>query len=200
MRVSVSGKKIEVGQSLIEHVEGELSKSVQKYFDKAIDAEVVFSKEKNHLFKVVMKINEGVKNGTYIRSSAEESDVYKCFDSALDRAVKQLRRYNRRLKNHNREDDEKRFENATATATKYVISEAENDKASDAEEGPLIIAEKNTELPTLTVGDAVMHMNLAHLPALMFINKKSGNINVVYHREDGHISWVEAVNNQKNAA
>jgi len=199
MRVSVSGKKIEVGQSLIEHVEGELSKSVQKYFDKAIDAEVVFSKEKNHIFKVVMKINEGVKNGTYIRSSAEESEVYKCFDSALDRAVKQLRRYNRRLKNHNREGDEDRFDNAISTATKYVISNAD-DKDSDSEEGPLIIAEKNTELATLTVGDAVMHMNLAHLPALMFINKKSGNINVVYHREDGHISWVEAVNNQQNAA
>ena len=49
----------------------------------------------------------------------------------------------------------------------------------------MIIAEKPTEIETLTVSDAVMRMDLGQLPALMFINKKSGSVNVVYRRDHG---------------
>ena len=36
-----------------------------------------------------------------------------------------------------------------------------------------------------------MAMDLANLPALVFINEETGNINVVYHRKDGNISWID---------
>jgi hypothetical protein len=46
-------------------------------------------------------------------------------------------------------------------------------------------------------------MDLGELPALMFINKKTGSINAIYRREDGNISWIDpgsAGDKKRNAA
>jgi hypothetical protein len=43
----------------------------------------------------------------------------------------------------------------------------------------------------LSVGEAVMQMDLADVPALIFRNSAHGGINVVYRRPDGNIGWVD---------
>lgn len=55
----------------------------------------------------------------------------------------------------------------------------------------MIIAETTTEIRSLSVGDAVMHMDLSEAPAMMFRNVMSGNLNVIYRRTDGNIGWIE---------
>ncbi len=189
MRINISGKNINVGESLVEYAENALASGVGKYFENAIDAEVLFTKEKSHLFRVTINVNEGTGVGMKIRGTADDSNVYAAFDSALQRIEKQLRRYHRRLKSHRKKPELDIL--PAQLATKYVISN-QDEIEEDNDSGPLIIAEKSHEIETLTVSDAVMRMDLANLPALMFVNKKSGNVNVVYHREDGNISWVEA--------
>ena len=54
-----------------------------------------------------------------------------------------------------------------------------------------IITEKTTEIEELTVNQAIMKMDLAGLPALVFVNVNNKRINVVYHRKDGNISWID---------
>ena len=54
-----------------------------------------------------------------------------------------------------------------------------------------VIAESDTTIETLSVRDAVMHMDLAYRPVLMFRNCKNGQLNVVYRRSDGHIGWID---------
>ena len=103
MQIKVSGANMEVGQALTSFVEEHLAKSVTKYFDKAVSGEVHFSKEKNHLFKTVIIVNDGVKDGVVIKSDAEAADVYGCFTEALNKAVHQLQRYKDRIKNHRRQ-------------------------------------------------------------------------------------------------
>jgi hypothetical protein len=56
---------------------------------------------------------------------------------------------------------------------------------------PVIIAESTTEILNLTVREAVMSLDLADLPVLMFRNRAHGGLNVVYRRADGHIGWIE---------
>lgn len=186
MQIRVSGKKMEVGASLTQHVEAQLTTIVSKYFERAIEADVVFSKEA-HLFCTDITINEGTGNHTFIKAQGKADDAYVSFDMAAERAEKQLRRYKRRLKNHHKTPHAERV---MSYATKYVI--ANNDVEEEAEsENPLIIAEKQTVIEKLSVSDAVMRMNLANLPALMFMNDKSGKLSIVYHRRDGNISWVE---------
>ena len=56
---------------------------------------------------------------------------------------------------------------------------------------PVVIAEMSTELARLTVGEAVMRMDLADAPVLLFRNRSHGEINLVYRRGDGNIGWID---------
>lgn len=196
MQISVSGKKLDVGESLKQHVESRLGQGIGKYFERAIDANVVFSKE-SHLFRTDVMVNEGTGTGIIIKGNGSAEDIYAAFDMAADRIEKQLRRYKRKIKNHHKKKfadlDDKDFK--LLEARKYVI--AENDEEEKEEEAPLIIAEKPVKIATMTVSEAVMKMNLENLPALVFINKANGIMNVVYHRKDGNISWIDPERSKK---
>jgi ribosomal subunit interface protein len=197
MKTRVLGSNVEVGQSLTDFACENLEKSVKKYFEKAVSGEVHFSKE-GDLFRVVITVNEGVKGGINVKSDGEAGDAYAAFSEACDRAAKQLRRYKRKIKHYRRHGGIKFVEPnyKGVDATKYVIppfeTESESDESSDEIHIPhSVVAEKATEIETLSVDDAIMKMDLQNLPALVFINEKSKRMNVVYHRKDGNISWVD---------
>ena len=205
MQIRVMGSNVDVGQALISYVEENLAKTVTKYFDKAVSADVHFSKE-GHVFKAVVTVNEGVKGGITVKSDGSAGDAYGCFNEACDKAERQLRRYKRKIKNYRRQGGGlKSIEPSYSVldAMKYVLpplaynifDEIENEEAEiDAENSELkIINEKTTIVEELSVDEAVMKMDLANLPALVFVNKHNKRINVVYHRKDGNISWVDPV-------
>ena len=68
------------------------------------------------------------------------------------------------------------------------MAEAETGGANGA---PAVIAEMSTELPSLTVGEAAMRMDLAEAPVLLFRNRSHGELNLVYRRTDGNIGWID---------
>jgi ribosomal subunit interface protein len=195
MQIKVSGSNMEVGQSLTEFANETLEKSVTKYFDKAVSSEIHFAKDGN-LFKVVITVNEGVRGGIKIKSDGAAGDAYAAFSEACERAAKQLRRYKRKIQNYRRhqggiksaEVDYKAIE-----GMKYVMPPLAFDSQEEEVEDKshAVIAEKVTEIETLSVDDAIMKMDLQNLPALVFINEKSKRINVVYHRKDGNISFID---------
>ena len=201
MRIRVMGANIEVGQSLTQYVEENLAKSVKKYFDKAVDADVHFSKS-GHMFKVVINVNEGVKGGITVKANAEAGDVYGCFAEAVEKCVKQLSRYKGRIKNYRREGGGLKSvepDYKAIDAIKYIVpplaynvfEEIENEESDQIEDSLKVVSEKNTDIEVLSVEEAIMKMDLQDLPALVFINKKNRRLNVVYHRKDGNISWID---------
>lgn len=97
MRINISGKHMETGEALKEHVTEHLQNSVKKYFENAIVATVVFSK-REAFYNCHIHVNEGVKGGIDVSSEEEAADVYVAFDGAVKKAEKQLRRYKRKLK------------------------------------------------------------------------------------------------------
>ena len=46
-------------------------------------------------------------------------------------------------------------------------------------------------IETMSVAEAVMRMDLAELPALMFRSGSHGGLNMIYRRPDGHVGWVD---------
>lgn len=190
MQVSVSGKHIDVGASLSEHIERELKSTTKKYFENAVSANVIVSKER-YEFTASVILNDGTGTHQLLKASGKGGDAYAAFDEALIRVEKQLQRYKGKIKDHHKERVDKDVENAFLLGTKYVLSSRDESEA-DAEDVPLIIAEKPAQIETLSVSDAVMRMDLGELPAVMFINKKTGAMNVVYRREDGNISWIDS--------
>jgi len=192
MEIKISGKQIDVGDALRTHVEYNLVAAVGKYFDRPVDAHVVFSRN-GHEFKCDSSVH--LSTGLTAQAQAVNSEIYAAFDQATDRIEKQLRRYKRRLKDHH-QDRQNPIE--LIEAQSYVLRSHDEDLEQGEGEvngmQPVIIAEMTTDIKSLTVGEAVMQMELAHAPFLMFTNMANGRINVVFQREDGNVGWIDPAN------
>ena len=189
MKVQISGRHVELGESFQSHVEQRLRDGLSKYLDRIVNVEVVVSKIAHHQHRVDIHANSGTHAGLVLKSQAEASEIYAAFDEAAAKVETQLRRYKRRLKDHHR--DEKTTNIRQSAAKKYVLQPEAHDDELDEKGTPVVVAEKATDIATLSVSQAVMRMDLADLPALMFYNSSSGRLNVVYRRADGNISWVD---------
>lgn len=190
MQLSVSGKQVDVGDALRGHVEERLIAAISKHFDRAIEAQVQFSRE-GHMIRTDISVHAG--SGILLRGHATADDIWISFDQASDRVVKRLRRFKRRLIDHH--PHQAAPETPETTARQVVLAgqteeESETGEAPDTG-APVTIAETTTPIHTLTVADAVMRMELAELPVLMFRNGAHGGLNVVYRRDDGNIGWID---------
>jgi ribosomal subunit interface protein len=193
MQISVKGKQIDVGDALRVHVESALEASVEKYFENAMEAHVAFSRE-GPMYRSDISVHIG--RGIQLQGHATTDNVYSAFDTAAEHIDKRLRRYKRRLRDHNKSATGEHLR-----AQQYILADEPDADESEVEAGtqPVIVAEMETEILTLTVGEAVMRMDLADLPTLMFRNKAHGGLNVVYRRSDGNIGWVDPRTGSGNA-
>lgn len=193
MQITVTGRQIDVGQALREHVESELEVLVSKYFGQAIDASVTFSKAGAFF---TAEISAHVGRGILVQGGDKADDPYVAFNAAAAHIGKRLRRHKRRLRDHNT-GQARDFE--ALQAQQYVLrdsGEAATDDTAEAEP-PMVIAEMTTEVTSMTVEDAVMRMDLADVPAFMFRNSAHGGLNMVYRREDGNIGWLDPRGNRE---
>jgi len=182
MQLTVTGKQINTGAMLRQHVEASLGAILGKYFKTAIEAHVVFSKEA-HLSRAEVDIHIG--RGIVVNASASAAETHAAFDAAAERIAKQMRRYKRRLRDHHAQAREA-FE-ASERARDYPLAPL----AEEEEKGPALVAEMSADLPNLTVSEAVSRMDLANAPVLLFRNRSHGELNLIYRRLDGNNRWVD---------
>jgi len=183
MRIAVQGKQMDVGDSLRTHIEDALKSNTEKYFESALEGTATVSKDK-HLFKSDISVHVGKE--IHVQGRGKAQDAYAAVDESIERISKQLRRYKRRLRDHHRELDRQHAEEA-----QYTVFSADDEEYSEEPAGPAIVAEVDKKIHKLAVADAVMRMDLADLPVLVFRNSANGNVNVVYRREDGNIGWID---------
>ena len=189
MRYQISGKQIDIGEALQTHVKTELGEAVKKYAERPTDANVVFSKS-GHEF--VCEATVHLSTGLTASAKAHATDIYGSFDSCAAKMEKQLRRYKRRLKDHHKQRPEPV---ELFGASSYILAAEQEDVESESETlQPIIVAEMETKIPSLSVGEAVMQMELAGAPVLIFRNEGKEGLNVVYRREDGNIGWIDPRN------
>lgn len=197
MKVTVTGRHIDVGQSLRQHVETALSDAVGKFFEKALEGTVTFDK-RGHEFTADIKVH--VSRGLYVQGEGDANDPYIAFNTASEHIAKRLRRHKRRIRDHHTAQSR---DLETLTAQQYILAhedEPEDDQATaspggsatDTEsEEPVVVAEMKTDIASMTVGEAVMRMDLANVPAMMFRNVAHGGLNMIYRRDDGNVGWVD---------
>ena len=186
MRYQISGKQIDIGEALQTHVKDEMGVVMTKYAQRPTDATIVFSKSAHEF---VCEATVHLSSGMTAAAKAHATEIYAAFDACNEKMDKQLRRYKRRLKDHHREWSEPvEFMGASS----YILASEENDEDSEpATLQPMIIAEMETKIPSLSVGQAVMQMELAGAPVLIFRNEGKNGVNVVYRRDDGNIGWID---------
>ncbi len=187
MRYQVSGKHIDIGDSLREHVETELGEVVRKYAERPTDANIIFSKDAT---EYVCEATVHLSTGLTTQAKAHAFDIYAAFEQCCDKIEKQMRRYKRRLKDHHK-DRESPVESLLASSYILAGSGEDSDEAEPDSLQPIIVAEMETKINSLSVGEAVMQMELNGAPVLVFKNERHDGLNVVYRREDGNIGWID---------
>jgi len=190
MNITIKGKQMDVGDALRTYVDENLGLTVSKYFDRALDANVVFSREA-HNFRADLSVHAG--RGVTMQGRADAADAHAAFDSALGRIAKQLRRYKRRLQDH-----QKQPYGEVMSAQYSIIQSVETEEEESLDHQPTIVADMPHEIATLTVSEAVMRLDLADAPAMMFRNRANGGLNVVYRRADGNVGWIDPMNSQES--
>ena len=195
MQVTVSGRHLDLSDALRTRVEAQLDVIAHKYFDHALEANVTFGRARSFF---TCDINVHAGRGLTLRGEGEAADAHAAFDDAAEHIAKRLRRYRRRVNGHARDEAQGRAR--PEIAREYIL--LENDDRDDTLEPVVdghvpdhayatVIADNPTEIAVLTVGDAVMRMDLADQNVLMFRNQASGELNVVYRRADGHVGWID---------
>ena len=188
MRITVSGKQVELSEALRTRVELGLDTITAKYFDHALEAHVTFSRARSFF---TCDINVHAGPGLMLRGEGEAADANAAFDDAAEHIAKRLRRYRRRVNDHARDLAHRERPQA---ARQYVLQQEEDTPGNgevQAATYATVVAETPTEIALLTVSDAVMRMDLADQPVMMFRNSATGVLNVVYRRSDGNIGWID---------
>ena len=184
MQVQVTGKHVDVGDALRMRVSDDLTSSIGKYFERGGGADVVVARE-GHAFKVDCAVT--LASGQQLQSHGLGGDAHAAFSVALGKIEARIRRYKRRLKDHH---EQATYANRQEDAAYTVFASAEPE-AEEAPEALPVIAETRTDIPEVSVSDAVMMLDLRHTNALFFKNAGTGRHNMVYRRGDGSIGWVE---------
>jgi ribosomal subunit interface protein len=185
MDIRVSGHQIDTGESLRGQVDERLQAIADKYFSRAISAHVTFGRGPyDHSF--TCDIVAHVPQGVVLKGSAAAALAPAAFEIAADRIEKQLRRYKRRLK-----DRHAQGLHAAAEADAGYTVFAPPPEEDEPVDHPPIVAETKVDIPTASVSDAVMLLDLRNTNALLFRNSGTGAYNMVYRRGDGTIGWVE---------
>lgn len=200
MQLSVKGRHVDTGDAFRQYAYDSLSGILDKYFGDAIEASVTLSKD---AFRYRAALSIHVGRGMLLQAAGEAQDVHPAFDVAAERLAKQLRRYKRRLRDHGRTPPAV----DVLPAQQYILAPEQEPDGEAGEERPettvnggsdqpVVVAEMETEVPSLTVGEAVMRMDLADQSALLFRNRAHGGINMVYRRQDGNIGWIDPRGNR----
>jgi ribosomal subunit interface protein len=194
MQVQVTGKHVDVGDALRMRVADELSNSIGKYFDRGGGgADVVVSRE-GHSFKVDCAVT--LASGQQLTTHGLGGDAYMAVGAAVAKMEKRVRRYKKRLKDHHHQALAKQQETAAYFVLQPTDFEEDEDEVAhgeslDAFPEPMIIAETETPVRTMTVSMAVMQLDLTEAQAIVFRNAAHDGLAVVYRRSDGNIGWID---------
>jgi ribosomal subunit interface protein len=205
MPLRVSGKNIDVGEALRARINGRLTEATAKYFDGGFSGHVTVGKD-GYGFRTECVIH--LDSGIVLEADAHAADAYASADQAAVRIEKRLRRYKRRLKEHQpahgngqmiaqqafdgQAHDRTRPvpDHAAIEAVSYVIAAPIHDEEV-AEWNPVIIAETTTSMRRLSVSEAVTELDMTGVPVIVFRHAGHGRVNLVYRRADGHIGWID---------
>jgi ribosomal subunit interface protein len=188
MTIQISGKQVDVGDALRGKIQDRIADVVDKHFGRPSDGQVTIAREGSG-FRADVSLH--LASGVRLQAHGEGYEAHAAFEDALQKIEKRLRRYKRRLRDHHTAQRSHKVEQALAYVIQSPDTIDDEPEGDTGEPAPIIIAETRSEVKTLSVSAAVMKMDLAELPALLFRNAATDRLNVVYRRPDGHIGWID---------
>ena len=185
MQVNITFRGMDSTEALKNHLKQRIE-HVEKFFDRAVEAHVVLSLER-YLHHADLSLQAG---HFLLRGKAKSEDMYKSIDEAMEKIERQLKRYKdkiRTTKHRGKDDAEMKVRHNVLS-----VQSPETEESEEWAQGPKVIRSREIVVQTLSVDEAVMQMDLMNNDFLVFRNAKTSDVNVVYHRKDGHVGLIEA--------
>lgn len=180
MSIHVAGHQMDVGDSLNTFIQTELKTLLDKHVGEIHESQVHLSKD-HHEFVTDLAVH--VSKNLVVHCKGRDSDAYKSVGDALAKLEKRVKKYRSRLRDRKRQNDA-----AESSASYFVVNHEAEDSGTDT---PVVIAEMPHDIHHLTVSEAVMKLDLADAPVVMFKNAAHDGLNIVYRRKDGNIGWID---------
>ena len=170
MRISITGKNLEISSYMREVAEKKLAK-LDRYFPQDTEAQVTLSVEKSrHIVEVTIP-----HGGRLIRAEEISTDMYASLDNVLDKLEKQIFHTRTRLEKSLRQDafDDLHFDE------------------EDEDEAPRIVRYKQFSFKPMSEEEAMLQLDLLGHAFYVFENADTGDVNVLYKRKDGNFGLIE---------
>jgi ribosomal subunit interface protein len=185
MQLKITGKNIDVGDALRARIDDRLRQFKDKYFEGTVHGHVTVEKQRAQ-FRTECSLH--LATGLTLQARDTAGDAVSSFEGAAQHLEQQLKRYKQRLKDHHKS---RREPVAQIEASDYVIQAEDGGGEEPKDLNPVVIAETEARVPELSVGEAVMQLDISRIPFVLFRNSRGGGLNVVYRREDGNIGWID---------
>lgn len=200
MQLSFTFRSTEANDALKEYAKEKLER-IHKYFPDPIKVHVVYSQQRGYLHAADVQIT--LSTGLIVKGVEASEDFFSAIDLVMAKIERQLRRYKDRIRDHKPTSgpqrslthrvfsDEGHGHAAPKTASGKPAPVVPAPVQPVAVPGPQVIKEDKFIAEPLSVGEAIMRMNLLHESFLCFNNIETHQINVVYRRDDGTYGLIE---------
>jgi ribosomal subunit interface protein len=189
MPLRVSGKNMDIGDSLRIYVVQKVETLIGRYFDGKVSGHVVITPE-GSAYRTDCSLH--LSSGMNLQAEGRGHEPYATFDQAADKIERRLRRYNKRLKEHHASAESNAEARAKIKVAKFVI-EAPDELAEEipVDFSPVVVAEEAQPLRRQSVASAVTELDLTGSPLVVFQHATTERVNIVYRRLDGAIGWLD---------
>lgn len=186
MPLRVSGKNLDIGESLRTHVLEKVQTMIARYFDGKVTGHVVISPE-GSAYRSDCSLH--LSSGMNLQSEGRAHEPYASFEQAADKIERRLRRYKKRLKEH--AVGHSIASGAGDLEVANFVIETPTDEEAPSDFSPVVVAEGAQRLKTMSVASAVSELDLTGAPVVVFQHATSSRVNIVYRRRDGAIGWLD---------
>jgi ribosomal subunit interface protein len=183
MTLRVSGKNLDIGESLRTHVGTRIDCVVAKHSARLTNGHVTIEREGSG-FRTDCTLH--LSSGAILQVEAEAQDAYASFNMAVDRIENRLRRHMSKLKDRAGVSTVARDELMNASVHDIAVEGLDDDDAC-----PVVIAEPFDGLKEMSVSGAVKELDITNANVLIFRHPGDGRPNIVYRRTDGNIGWID---------
>ncbi len=173
MHLTITGRNMEVTPALRQYAEEKIAK-MEKYLHKITSAHIILSVEKyRHVAEVTINAL-----GLTLKGQEETGDMYSSIDLVMDKIGIQAKKVKDRVVDKNK-----------TGANNHAAPVPERSEAGQAK--PRIISEAAFDPKPMTVDDATVALGETKDPLLVFLESRTGKVNVLYRRADGNFGLIE---------